>query len=178
MRFKMNRIIIVMLSVLIVITVTGLLYAQPQGERWREMMGPERIEKYKKMRLLEVLNLPEESAVRFNAKINLHEDKLWELRKMQDELQDRLEESLKLQKESTKDGKEIQKYLDQIDDSRLKMSDEDKRFLKEMREFLSSEQMAKYYIFQRNFERELRDAIREMRKDMRRDMPQRRMKEE
>jgi hypothetical protein len=176
MRFKMKRIIIVMVSVLI--TITGLLYAQPQGERWREMMGPDRIEKYKKMRLLEVLNLPEESAVRFNAKFNLHEDKLREFRKMQDELQDRLEESLKLQKESTKNEKEIQKYLDQIDDSRLKMSNEDKRFLKEMREFLSSEQMAKYYIFQRNFERELRDAIREMRKDMRRDMPQRRMKEE
>jgi len=172
----MNRIIIIVFSILI--TVTELLYAQPQGERWREMMGPERIEKYKKMRLLEVLNLPEESAVRFNAKFNLHEDKIRELRKLQDELQDRLEENLKMLKETAKDGKEIQKYLDQIDDSRFKMNEEDKRFLKEMREFLSSEQMAKYYIFQRKFERELRDAIREMRKDMRRDMPGRRMNEE
>jgi intergrase/recombinase len=176
MRFNMKRIIILVVSIFI--TVTGLLYGQPKGERWREMMGPERIEKYKKMRLLEVLNLPEESAVRFNTKFNLHEDKIRELRKLQDELQDRLEENLKLQNESTKNAKEIQKYLDKIDDSRLKMSDEDKRFMREMREFLSSEQMAKFYIFQRNFERELRDAIREMRKGMRRDMPQHRMEEE
>jgi gas vesicle protein len=167
-----------MLCVLIVIAVTGLLYAQPRGERWREMMGPERIEKYKKMRLLEVLNLPEESAVRFNAKFNLHEDKLRELRKMQDELQDRLEESLKLYKDAAKDGKGIQKYLDRIEDGHLRMSDEEKRFLKEMRKFLSSEQMAKYYIFQRNFERELRDAILEMRKDKRREIRQHKMKEE
>lgn len=173
MRFDMNRKRIIILSILTVFILTGLITAQPQGERWRDMMGPERIEKYKKMRLLELLNLPEEAAVRFNAKYNFHEDKLRELRKMQGELQDRLEESLKLYKESGKDGKNIQKYLDQIEDGHLKMSDEEKRFLKEMREFLSSEQMAKYYIFQKNFERELLEAIREMRKDM----PRHRMRE-
>lgn len=173
MRFDVNKKRIVILSILTVIILTGLLAAQPQGERWRDMMGPERIEKYKKMRLLEVLKLQEEAAVRFNSKYNLHKDKIRELRNIQDEIQERLEEIIKLQSEIGKDGKEIRKYLDQIEDNRAKLMDEDKRFLKEMREFLSNEQMAKYYIFQKNFERELREAIREMRKDM----PRHRMKE-
>lgn len=144
----------IILSILTVFMLTGLSTAQPQGGRWRDMMGPERIEKYKKMRLLEVLELHEEAAVRFNAKYNLHEDKIRELRKIQDEIQEHLEKIIKLQCELRKDGKEIRKYLDQIEDNRSKMIDEDKRFLKEMREFLSNEQMAKYYIFQKNFERD------------------------
>lgn len=169
----MNPKRIIILSMITVFTLSALSTAQPQGERWRDMMGPERIEKYKKMRLLEVLELQEESAVRFNAKYNLHEDKIRETRKSLDSIQDKLEkilrksmEQYKQQKFSEKQIKELQYLIEQIETNRFDINREEERFSKELRELFSPEQLAKYYLFQRNFEQELREAIREMRKDM------------
>jgi septal ring factor EnvC (AmiA/AmiB activator) len=166
------RTLIISIFGFLILTSCG--YSQPQGERMPGMMGPNRIEKYKKMRLLELLNLPEEAAVRFNAKYNLHEDKLREMRKLQEELEDRLEEIVNKNSEINKNLKEIQKTLDELDNSRSMMVSEDERFMKEMRNFLDAEQVSKFYIFQRKFERDLRDAI----KEMRREGPRSRMRDE
>jgi chromosome segregation ATPase len=156
------------------------LFTQPPGEKFQERMGPERIEKFKMIRLIEVLDLPEESAVRFTVKANEHEKLLRDLRKMQAEMQEKLDEYLKKAEEAAKNKvqyekklKELQKQLDQFEENRGKMLDEEKRFLKELKELLNSEQMAKYYLFQRDFEKELREAMKRLRKDM----PRHRMRE-
>ncbi len=159
----------------------AFLFAQPGSDKWHGKMGPERIERFKKMRLIETLNLPEETAIRFNAKYNIYENKIREIRKSFDSIQDRLEELLrkyeeqgKQQKFSDKEIKELQNLIDQIEANRNDINIEEQRFTKELREFFAPEQLAKYYLFQRNFEQELREALKQMRKDM----PKRRMREE
>ncbi len=176
----MKNNIILFVIMISIFLLCDTLFSQPPGEMFQERMGPERIEKFKMMRLIEVLNLSEESAVRFSAKTNEHERRLRELGKMQDELQDKLDEYIKKAEETAKNKsryekqlKELQKQLDQFEENHSKMLDEKKRFLKELKELLDSEQMAKYYLFQRDFEKELREAIKRLRKDM----PRHRMKE-
>lgn len=157
------------------------LFGQPGSEKWYGKMGPERIERFKKMRLIEALNLPEETAIRFNAKYNTHENKIREIRKSFDSLEVRLgeifrryEEQSKNQKYTDKELKELQNIIDKIESYRKEINNEEERYFKELRELFTPEQIAKYYLFQRNFEQELREALKQMRKDM----PKRRMKEE
>ncbi|MBU2636557.1 MAG: hypothetical protein KJ963_05665 [Bacteroidetes bacterium] len=174
-----NNILLFVIMISIILS-SDTLFAQPPGEMVQKRIGPERIEKFKMMRLIEILNLPEELAVRFTAKANEHEKRLRELRKLQAELQDKLDEYLKKTEETTKNKityekqlKELQKQLERFEENRGKVIDEENRFLKELRELLNSEQMAKYYLFQRDFEKELRKAMKHLRKDM----PRYRMRE-
>lgn len=167
--------------VILLFVFQTFMSAQPGSEKWHGKMGPERIERFKKMRLIEALNLSEETAIRFNAKYNTHENRLREIRKSFDTLQDKLEELLrqdeergKQQKFSDKAIKELQNLIDQIESNKNEINSEEQRYSKELRELFTPEQIAKYYLFQRNFEHELREALKQMRKDM----PKRRMKEE
>ncbi|MDP2208757.1 MAG: hypothetical protein Q8K98_08285 [Bacteroidota bacterium] len=157
------------------------LFAQSSSDKWHGKMGPERIERFKKMRLIETLNLPEETAIRFNAKYNSHENRMRELRKSFETIQEKLadllrqyEEQGKQQKFSDKEIKELQNLIDQIEANRNEINIEEQRYSKELRELFAPEQIAKYYLFQRNFEQELREALKQMRKDM----SKRRMREE
>ncbi len=157
------------------------LFAQPGSDKWYGKMGPERIERLKKMRLIETLNLHEETAIRFNAKYNLHENRIREIHKSFEAIQEKLadllrqyEEQGKQPKYSDKDIKQMQIYIDQMEANRNERNLEEQRYSKELRELFAPEQLAKYYLFQRNFDQELREALKQMRKDM----PKRRMREE
>ncbi|MDI6802496.1 MAG: hypothetical protein QME58_01455 [Bacteroidota bacterium] len=157
------------------------LFAQPGSEKWQGKMGPERIERFKKMRLIEALNLSEETAIRFNAKYNSHENRVREIRESSETIQGKLADLLRLYEErgkqrkfSEKETKELQNLIDQIEANRNEINIEEQRYSKELRELFAPEQIAKYYLFQQNFEQELREALKQMRKDM----PKRRMREE
>lgn len=167
--------------VILLFVFQTFMSAQPGSEKWHGKMGPERVERFKKMRLIEALNLPEETAIRFNAKYNTHENKVREIRNSVDSMEVRLrdilrryEEQSKNQKYTDKELKELQNIIDKIESYRREISSEEERYFKELRELFTPEQIAKYYLFQRNFEQELREALKQMRKDM----PKRRMKEE
>jgi len=124
-------------------------------------MGPERLEKYKKMRLIEVLDLKEEEAVRFMAKYNTHENTVRDLMKERMDLVDQLEKALK-----EKGGdKDFQKLFGQFDENEQKMFNERKRFHNEIRSSLTAEQAAKFLVFDRNFNRELRGAMEDMHRE-------------
>ncbi len=158
-----------------------VVFAQPGSEKWHGKMGPERIERFKKMRLIETLNLPEETAIRFNAKYNSHENRIREIRKASETVQEKLADLLrryedqdKQPKFSEKEIKELQNLIDQLESYRKERNIEEERYFKELRELFTPEQIAKYYLFERNFEKELREALKQLRKEM----PKRRMRED
>ncbi len=134
---------------------------QPDPPRHHPGMGPERLEKYKKMRLIEVLDLKEEEAVRFMAKYNTHENTVRDLMKERMDIVDQLEEALK-----AKGGdKDFQKLFGQLDENEQKMFNERRRFHNEIKSSLTTEQAAKFLVFDRNFNRELRGAMEDMRRE-------------
>lgn len=124
-------------------------------------MGPERLEKYKKLRLIEALDLKEEDAVRFMAKYTTHENNLHDLMKQRMELIDQLELLLRTQASD----KEFQKLFTQLEENEQKMFNERKRFQNEIKSSLTTEQAAKFLVFDRNFNRELHEAMQEMRRE-------------
>jgi hypothetical protein len=145
------------------IVVGGTLLAQEEGPPYGRGSGRgrERLERFKKMRLIEVLNLKEDDAVRFTAKHTAHENAMHDLMKERMDLIDQLERQLQ-----TKAGdKELQKSFDQLQQNNQKTFDERRRFEGDVKTMLTPEQMAKFYVFERNFERELREAMDDVRRE-------------
>jgi hypothetical protein len=146
------------IQVLIIMTlvVPTFLSAQPG-------MGPEhrpfeRIEQWKKVRLIEMLDLKEEQSVRFLARLNEHEGNRRDLMKEKGEALDRIERLVR----NHADEKEFEKVFPEVAVVDDKIAEEGKRFFANLSDILSAEQRGKFMLFERHFERELREAMREV----------------
>lgn len=127
----------------------------------------EKIETVKKVKLLEVLELPEADAEKVLIKYNSYENKIKEMTKKIDEAIDKLNEAVR---------EEDYKNIDKLNDDFLRQKKELDAALDEkmngMKQILTKEQFAKYILFERKFQEELRRAIMDKirdRKEKRRD---------
>ena len=102
----------------------------PDGPRG---MMPERVDKFRKMRLIETLKLNEEDAVRFFAKQSAHEDVVGGLMKSRNENLDELEGLIKDEKGESKDA---QTLAERVLDADRKIFGERQRFQSEIRKKL------------------------------------------
>src|SRR5512139_132707 len=89
-------------------TIVGLVAAQDQMPM--PPRAAERLEQYKKLRMMEVLKLDEETSLRFFARYNKHREELAELNKKRDEI---LDELARLRRENAAD-KDFQKVIDEL----------------------------------------------------------------
>lgn len=120
---------------------------------------PERLEKFRKMRLIEVLKLNEDDAVRYFAKQSAHEDTQRDLMKQRNEILDVMEENIR----GNGGTKELQVQSDKVLEIDRKIFTERQRYQDEMRKFLTPEQFAKFLVFERNFGKQLKNALEEIR---------------
>lgn len=139
--------------------VSILTWAQ-QPDRTPDQRPFERVEQWKKVRLIEMLNLSEDQSVRFFARLNEHENTRRSFMKVKGEALDRIERLVRNKAE----GGEFEKVIPDVLAADAKVHDEQKRFFGSLGDILSSEQRAKLLLFERHFERELRDAMREAQK--------------
>ena len=154
--------------VLLVVVLAGL---SPPAFSQRRMEGrnpPERMERlqqFKKLRLMEVLNLNEEESVRFFARYNKFEEQLRDLDQERNVIVDDLE---KLVKQGDQ-GEAFQKDFDELLALGQKVADARIAFYNEVRGLLSPQQVAKFLVFERNFNRDLRDIIQDVQRERRRE---------
>jgi len=134
------------------------LSAQPGPEPHRRPY--ERIERWKKVRMIEFLDLSEEQSARFFARLNEHEKELRALQAERTEALDRLE---RLVRNRAPEG-EYPEAFSAVLDIQEKIGAQERSFFQGLDDLLSVEQRAKFLLFQRQFERQLRDAFREMRR--------------
>lgn len=154
-----------MLIIMLMFLASAFLSAQPEEPPQRAFgMYPERIEKYKKMRLIEVLELNEEEAVRFTAKYNEHHKNMRGILGARMKLVDELEELLRQKAPES----EYKKYIDELFAVDQKMFNERQRFHADIRAMLTPPQTARFLAFDRNFNRELRRAMDDLRRERRR----------
>ena len=127
------------------------------------MHGPaaERIAQYKKLRLMEVVQMNEETSVRFFARYNKHEENIRAIGMERNELIDQLQ---KLSRLNSNDA-EMEDIIKNIGFSDEKVLEERTKFMKELREVLSVEQLSKFIIFERNFNKYLRELMRDVSRD-------------
>ena len=127
--------------------------------------GFDRIESFKKVRMLEVLKLGEDQSVKFVSRYNKHQDTMHGFEKERNELVDKLDEQARA---DTKDGDYDQTFNNLLDLDK-KISGERQHFLSEIKEVLSQKQVAEYIVFERNFAKELRQAIRDVQRERMKD---------
>ncbi len=147
-----------LIMLLFVIFSVGISQAQPSG-------GPppmggrsmERIERFKKMRLVEMLDLKEDQSVRFFARFNDFENTRRELNRQKDETLDKIERLIR----NKADQKEYEKIFDEVETVNRKIGEEKLKFFNSLTDLLAIEQRAKLILFERRFENELREAVKE-----------------
>jgi Spy/CpxP family protein refolding chaperone len=141
--------------------MTLVLHAQPGPP----MDGPgrERIERFRRMRLIEILDLKEEQSVRFIARYNEFENNRRDLNKQRDEILDKIERLVR----NNAEEKEIEKVFPEVEAIGRKIGEERLKFFNSLADLLSVQQRAKLLLFERRFETELRDAVRQRMKERR-----------
>ncbi len=139
------------------LALVSISLAAAQPNRPPDQRPFERIEQWKKVRLVEMLDLSEEQSVRFLARMNEHENTRRELMKAKVEALDKIERLIR----NNADGKEIEKVFPEVEAVDAKMVDEGKRYFEGLADILTPEQRGKLLLFERRFEKELRDAMRE-----------------
>jgi hypothetical protein len=146
-------------AVFFALAVSSILIAQDQPP----MRGPgaERIEQFKKVRLLEVMNLDEETSIRFFARYNKHMETLRMIQKDHNELIDQLQRF----NTSNANSAEIEPVIKNIEMSEEKIAETRSKFLEELKEVISIKQIAQYVVFERNFNKNLREIMRDIAKE-------------
>lgn len=128
----------------------------------------ERIEHFKKVRLIEILDMKEEQSVRFFARLNEHENLKRELMKEKMDVLDKIERLVR----NHADEREFEKLFPEVESANAKIVQEDGKFFNSLSDILSAEQRGKFLLFERHFERELREAMKDVqRRRMRMERP-------
>jgi len=143
-----------LLTLVLVFTCAAVAQRIPRGPRGP---GPERVEQFKKIRMMEVLKLDEETSVRFFARYDKEQELIRSLTAKRNRTIDQLENLTATpasDAEIDKYFKELRDVEDQVHEARIKYWDS-------LSEILTKKQLAEYVAFERNFFRDLRDLMRE-----------------
>lgn len=143
----------------------NLTFAQERRGERQPWGGFDRIESYKKVRMLEVLKLGEDQSIKFVSRYKKHQDTMHEFEKERNALVNKLDEQAH---SDVKDAEYDQTFSGLLELDK-KISGERFHFLDEIKEILSYKQIAEYIVFERNFAKELRQAIRDVQRERMRD---------
>ena len=141
----------------VILAVTSTALAQPEGPPPDERRI-ERVEQFRKVRLIEHLDLKEEQSVRFFSRMNEHEKVKRDLVQQKDDVMNRLERLVRNHGEE----KEFDKLFADVNDLNVRLGEEESKFVEGLKDILTTEQRAKLILFERHFMRELREAMREV----------------
>jgi len=148
-----------------ILLVTGSVLAQPGSGDRPQRPAYDRIESYKKVRMLESLKLDEDQSAKFLTRYNKHSEAMHAFEKERNELVDKLDEQSKANAVDDDYNQTFNLLLD-ID---KKISGERQHFLTELKEVLSNKQIAQYIVFERNFAQELRQMVRDIQRERMKD---------
>lgn len=135
------------------------VFSFAQDEFDDRMMQNKRVEQLINSRIIQVLNLDEQTSLRFFARRNDHRNQMRELSNRRDSILTELRKQLKGEKGG---------YFSIIQASlnvEAEILDEKNSFLLNLREILSEEQIATYVIFERRLRKEVRDLIMDKRRE-------------
>ncbi len=151
------------LFLFILITASTSLFSQNiKGERKRPDPGKrwDRIEEFKKLKMIEELNLNEEESVKFYSKYNQLISQFRDIEKEKRKSIDELDKIINDPNRSAELGKKVE-YIESLEQ---KLLSNRINFISDIKHILSMEKVARYLVFERNFQRELQNIVRDSRK--------------
>ncbi len=145
-------------AVCAVLLLPVLLSAQDQG--MRRGPGSERIEQFKKVRLMETLKMDEATSIRFFTRYDKYVESLHAIQKDHNALIDQLQNQMKTDASTS----ELEQTIKDIQMNEEKIAESRSKFLEELKDVISVKQIAAYVVFERNFNRNLREIMQDMAK--------------
>ncbi len=141
------------------IAVTVTLFAQDQPP----MRGPgaERIEQFKKIRIMEALKMDDETSIKFFTCYNKHTEAMRVIQKDHNALIDKLQDLCN----SNANNSDIEQAIKDVEMSEEKIAETRSKFLDELKGIISIKQIAEYIVFERNFNKNLREIMRDIAKE-------------
>jgi len=125
------------------------------GQRWRE-----RILEFKKVRLLEILKLDEQTSVKFLSRYTKFSNDIDAIEVERERIVNEIEAKLR---KGDKDG--YDRAIQGLIDLGKKEYELRLNFYKELKEILTDQQIAQVIVFERNFRREFMETVREMQRE-------------
>ncbi|CUU04027.1 hypothetical protein JGI3_00877 [Candidatus Kryptobacter tengchongensis] len=125
------------------------------GQRWRE-----RILEFKKVRLLEILKLDEQTSVKFLSRYTKFSNDIDAIEVERERIVNEIEAKLR---KGDKDG--YDRAIQELIDLGKKEYELRLNFYKELKEILTDQQIAQVIVFERNFRREFMETVREMQRE-------------
>ena len=150
----------------LLLTITLVLFAfigRAAAQDALPFEGPatERIEQYKKIRLMEFLKLDEETSIRFFSRYNRFVEDLKVLNDRKNAYIDELQVMVR-REASEQDFEEQFGELEALGAETMELR---KAYLDDLSALLPTKKVAAYVVFERNFYRNLRDLLREAAKE-------------
>ncbi len=129
---------------------SALVTAQPQGR----MRAFQKMEELKKIKLIETLQMDEETSIKFFSRRSAHIKKIDELNELKDKQIGIIEELLK-DKKSGSLKKATEDYFQIID----RIHKERQNFLNSVSDILTEEQIAKFIVFEERFRSQVNELL-------------------
>ncbi len=146
--------IIFIIPILILLIFQSAAYSQFDGSRFKKVR--EKIAQLEKIKLIDVLNMDENTTLKFFARRNQYQNKTDSLMNTENQLIDDMDSSIKSGDKS--DGyyrEQITKYF-RVQDEIIKSR---RDFIRSLNDLLSEEQIAKYIVFEKKFREDIRNLI-------------------
>ena len=157
---KSIRFIALMLATVLVGVWYLVAQRVPGAGQMRGQAG-ERVEQFKKIRLMEILSLDEQSSIRFFARYNKHQESMRDIRMKQAGLFQQIQA---LRRSGATDA-EYDKVLSDLRALQNQTHEAREKYMNEISEVLSKKQLAEYIVFEVRFELNLREILREIQKE-------------
>lgn len=141
-------------NVLLMIFLASIIFAQPHSRNRKNDFG-KRFEDLEKIKLLEILDLDEDEAIKFFARRNKFKNKLDEIISEGEDLQNEMEKSLG----SEGNEKQFSSYIEKSVEIERKFLIEKSNFYSSVEDILTKEQIVKLILFERKFKRNIRDLL-------------------
>ena len=147
-------------TILFIFTMLVLTFAYGSAQDQAPMRGPgaERIEQFKKVRLMETLKMDDETSIRFFSRYNKYMESLHAIQKDHNTLVDQLQKLTA----SNANNPDIEQAIKDIVMSEEKIAETRSKFLEELKGVISVKQIGEYVVFERNFNRNLREIMRDI----------------
>lgn len=150
---------------LLLLAFVQFSFAQKRTGRMEGHQGQrqplERLESFKKIRMMEALHLDETTSIKFFARYDKHEE---QMRAIDAERNSLVEQLDSLSRNDASD-EAYNAVFDQLAATDKKFARERVDFLASLKEVLTNKQVAQYIVFERNFIRDLRRIVREVQLD-------------
>lgn len=146
------------LFVILTFILSLTLNAQKGKGPGHGMKFREKIEQLEKLKLIEVLDLDEETTLRFFARQNQNRDEVMNIMEQKEELVEVLRNHFTSGKDLP-NGETFKSLNKKISEFEKKMVETRTDFYSSLKDLLSEEQISKLIVFESSFRREIRDMI-------------------